>query len=186
AMAGDSLLIVRRKDSGATEPAILETNEVIRSAGAAETNAAPEQTVETITVDLRRLLEEGDVRMNAPIRGGDIVSVPPRKHDCIYVLGYVQRPGAFELKGTEPLDALQAVALAGGLSSAARAQNSVLITQGPKGRQIVPVDLTKIARGVRPPLYLEPGDTLVVGSGFFAKLGEFVRVGASATYSPTP
>jgi hypothetical protein len=47
------------------------------------------------------------------------------------------------------------------------------------------VDLTKIARGVRPPLYVEPGDTLVVGSSAIAKMSEFLRpsVGAGAQYS---
>jgi len=47
------------------------------------------------------------------------------------------------------------------------------------------VDLTKIARGVRPPLYMEPGDTLVVGSSTIAKLSEFIRpsVGAGIHYS---
>lgn len=182
--AGDSLVIVRRKDRLSPEDQQSVANGVETAFSVTSTNEM--EAVEAVTVDLHRLIEEGDIRMNPTIRGGDIVTVPPRKQEWIYVLGYVQRPGAFELKGSESLDALQAVALAGGLSSAARAQNSILITQGPNGRQIVPVDLTKIARGVRPPLFLEPGDTLVVGSGFFAKIGEFVRVGASATYSPSP
>jgi polysaccharide biosynthesis/export protein len=137
-------------------------------------------TPEMITVNLRDLLVDGDVRMNVIIESGDIITVPPRKAQFVYVLGYVQRPGSFELANANHMRALQAVAMAGGLHSTARAQNSYLISEKNGIRKVVDVDLTKIARGVRPPLYLENGDTLVVGSGMIAKLAEFVRPSLSA------
>jgi len=139
-----------------------------------------------ITVDLRDLLDSGDVRLNVPIYGSDIVSIPPRRQDFVYVLGYVQRPGSFELRGKKEVEALQAVAMAGGLSMAARAQNTVLIREEGYGREVISVDLTKIARGSRPPVYMQAGDTLIVGSGFFAKLAEFIRPSVSAGASLTP
>ncbi len=168
-------------DEAPTEaPTEAETDDV----ASAETGSA----AELITVDLRRLLDEGDMRMNLEVYGGDIITVPPGQKRFIYVLGYVQRPGAFELQGRDRVRALQAVAMAGGLSSSARAQNSFLIIDKPQGRQVVSVDLTKIARGVRPPVYMEPGSTLVVGSGMFAKLAEFIKpsIGASASLTPVP
>ncbi len=141
-----------------------------------------------ITVDLEALLDEGDIRLNLPIVGGDIVTVPPGRHEYIYVLGYVQRPGAFELRGRKRVRALQAVAMAGGLSGAARAQNSFLVIDKPSGRKVVSIDLTKIARGQRPPVYMESGHTLVIGSGVFARLAEFIKpsVTAGADLSPGP
>ena len=155
--------------------------------------AAVEQTPfkappQIITVDLKQLLDRSDIRLNVPIYGGDIVSIPPRKQSFVYVMGYVQSPGAFELRGKKEVAALQAVAMAGGLSGSARAQNSVLIRMTRETREVIKVDLTKIARGTRPSVFMEPGDTLIVGSGFFARLGEFVRpsVGASASLSPVP
>jgi protein involved in polysaccharide export with SLBB domain len=82
------------------------------------------------------------------------------------------------------VDALRAVALAGGLVPSARAENSVLVRETAQGQQVVAVDLTKMARGVRPPLYMQPGDTLVVGSSTIAKMTEFIRpsVGVGAQY----
>ncbi len=139
-----------------------------------------------ITVDLEGLLDDGDIRLNLPVVGGDIVTVPPGRQEYVYVLGYVQRPGAFELNDRKRVRALQAVAMAGGLSGAARAQNSFLIIDNPTGRQVVSVDLTKIARGQRPPIYMETGYTLVIGSGFFARMAEFIRPSVSAGASLTP
>jgi protein involved in polysaccharide export with SLBB domain len=139
-----------------------------------------------ITVDLEALLDEGDIRLNLPIMGGDIVTVPPGRSEYVYVLGYVQRPGAFDLRGRKRVRALQAVAMAGGLSGAARAQNSFLVIDKPSGRQVVSIDLTKIARGQRPPVYMESGHTLVVGSGVFARLAEFIRPSVTAGADLTP
>lgn len=151
-----------------------------------ESESEIEMTADLITVDLRRLLDEGDVRLNLPIMGGDIVTVPPGRKEYVYVLGYVQRPGAFELEGRKRVRALQAVAMAGGLSGAARSQNSFLIIDNPSGRKVVPIDLTKIARGSRPPVYMESGNTLVIGSGMLAKLAEFIKPSASVGANLTP
>lgn len=154
-----------------------------------ETTPTPDATTpEMIKVNLKRLLVDGDVRLNVTIESGDIITVPPRVTQFVYVLGYVQRPGSFELTNTDRMRAMQAVAMAGGLSATARAQNSYLISEKTGVRKVLDVDLTKIARGQRPPLYMEAGDTLIVGSGIIAKLAEFIRpsVGASASLSAIP
>ncbi len=51
---------------------------------------------------------------------------------------------------------------------------------------MVPIDLTKIARGSRPPVYMAPGNTLVVGSSMTGKLAEFIRPSASVGANLTP
>lgn len=172
-------------EAGTLEP--LSTN-LAAEAGETNTVAAADPATELITVDLERLLDHGDARLNLQIHSGDIVTVPPGREEFIYVLGYVQRPGSFELKKRDRVRALQAVAMAGGLSASARAQNSYLIIDKPSGRKVVSLDLTKIARGTRPPVYMEAGNTLVVGSGMLAKLAEFIKpsVGASASLAPVP
>ena len=154
----------------------------------AESHASDAAASDIVSVDLRQLLDDGDTRLNLPVRGGDVISVPPGKRQFVYVMGYVHSPGAVELRGRKELDAVQAVAMAGGLSTSARAQNSQLIRETPNGRNVVQVDLTKIVRGVRPPLYMLPGDTLIVGSSFWAKLLELIKPTASvgASVSPVP
>ncbi len=165
--AGETLIIARGKNAG---------------------SQASNTVAETIEVDLNRLLMEGDIRQNAVVAAGDIITVPPAKKKFVYVMGYVRSPGAIELKEASQVDALQAVAMAGGLAPTARAQNSFVITERDGRRKAMSVNLIKVAHGRHPPLYLRPGDTLVIGSSLWARLGEFVRptIGASASVAPVP
>jgi polysaccharide export outer membrane protein len=50
---------------------------------------------QTWRVDLQALYEEGAVEMNALLRGGDIVNVPDRQLNKVFVLGEIKTPGAY-------------------------------------------------------------------------------------------
>jgi polysaccharide export outer membrane protein len=197
--AGDLLLVIRQRNGNGARPAATEETPAVtptapatgegadppaESSEATAAEAAPDDPVTTI--DLKQLIDEGSLLLNLPVGNGDVITVPPRPKAYVYILGYVQHPGAYELKDGMLVDALRAVALGGGLASSARASNSVLIRDTPQGQRAVRVDLIKIARGIRPPLYLEPGDTLVIGSSFDARLAEYIRpranVGASTAF----
>ena len=147
---------------------------------------ADEMGVEMISVDLDRLLDTGDIRHNAVVLAGDVISVPPARKEYVYVLGFVQRPGKIEIPGEERVDAIQAVAMAGGLGPAARAENSTLIAIQNGRRKNTSVNLARISRGKAPPVYMQPGDTLIVGSSTFAKIAEFIRFSVGGNISPMP
>lgn len=169
-------------DGGATNDAGAEALADIR----AETNR-----YDVVSVDVARLLDMADPRLNLVVKGGDIVNVPPEPRSYVYVFGYVGRPGAFEIRGDSSMTALRLLAIAGGVSSQGRADKSYLLRQTGKGRERIKVDLAKVANGVRPDVNMEPGDVLVVGAGLLMKLTEIFRVGGSAmvggsaVYSPT-
>ena len=150
------------------------------------TNGAPVKKI--VPVDISRLIDQGDFQVNLEVGANDIVTVRPNVQQVVYVLGYVQRPGAFELKGGQKVDLVKGVALAGGLTASARAENSYLVRETEQGQKVIPVNLAKMASGDHATEYLQAGDTLVVGSGFIARLAEFVRpsVGAGFNYAPVP
>ncbi len=137
-------------------------------------------------MDLKRLLDSGDLSQNISIVGGDVITIPPRKTEFVYVLGYVKRPGAYVIDKDNDVRALWAVAQAGGLTAAARPQNVVLIRE--KDGKRISLDLRAIAKGQSPPLYMKPGDTLIVGSNAFMKLIDWVNPAANVgvTASPIP
>jgi polysaccharide export outer membrane protein len=56
---------------------------------------------ETLEIDLVKLLEKGDITLNVPVYAGDVISVPERIERFYYVLGDVNRGGAFEIKKRE-------------------------------------------------------------------------------------
>lgn len=184
--AADEILIVQG-DTASLLPA--DTNApVVEVSEQLTRDAMLSTTNQVIAISMRQLIDEGDLRMNVDITGGAIITVKSMAQQYVYVLGYVQRPGSFTIRGPQQLDALRAVALAGGLSPTARAENSFIVREIPEGQNIIPVNLIRIARGGDPTIYLEPGDTLIVGSSAIARLSEFVRpsVGAGMNYSPAP
>lgn len=181
-LAGDVLWVLRMDATTNAPPAPDADWEQAVEDGA---DAAP--TVgQTIRVDLRALLDEGDARLNLPLQRGDIVNVPHRKLEYINVLGYVRGPGRIQVDKGQEITALNALATVGGPAPSARVENSYLIRPGADGNQMVKVDLSKIARGIRPDFHLRAGDTLVVGSGLLMKFFEIFKVGGSATYTYTP
>ena len=175
--AGNELLLIRGRPG-----------EVPQAPALAPDAGSTSNTQDLVTIDLRELVDEGDLRLNLWIKSGDMMTVLPRKQLYIYILGYVQRPGAFPISVDKDMGALQAIAMAGGLTPTARAQNSCLLRGTPTGQKLIPVDLMKIARGQDTGVMLQPGDTLVVGSSLMGRLSEFVRpsVGVGANYSVVP
>lgn len=184
--AADEVLIVQGEGVTDLLPADTNTPPSDKEVSEATQTAMLAGTNEVIEVNLRRLIDEGDLRLNVEITGGAIVTVKSAAQQYVYVLGYVQRPGAFTLQGGKQIDALRAVALAGGLSPTARAENSFLVRETAAGQSIIPINLSRVARGTSPTVYISPGDTLIVGSSAIAKLSEFVRPSASAGLSYTP
>ncbi len=113
---------------------------VIRSQGAPERTkalkvAAKEPAArgaETIVIDLRRLLMDGAMELNLPIKNGDVIFAPFAQN--AYVLGAVRKPGNVPVKGK--LTVAQAVALAGGLDSTLASNNITVVRFDDKGQRV--------------------------------------------------
>ena len=92
------------------------------------------------------------------------VIVVETKAPVAYVMGEVYRPGAVSL-GDEPLTVLQALALAGGLKDFADSKNIHILRRtdkdGKKTEQTISFNYKDALKGSTP-VYLSPGDTLVV------------------------
>ncbi len=77
-----------------------------------------------------------------------------------YVMGEVNHPGAVNLQA--PITIMQALALAGGLKDFADAKNIRVLRRGPSGEQTLTFNYKEAMKSVRAPMYLRPGDTVVV------------------------
>jgi len=92
----DALLMA----GGLTEKASLTQSRLVRGSR------------ETIALNLADLLLRQDMSLNVPILPGDTLFIPEETNNRFFVLGDVNQPGAFLIKGEVTL--LQAVAMAGG------------------------------------------------------------------------
>ncbi len=77
-----------------------------------------------------------------------------------YVMGEVNRPGSVNLQA--PLTVLQALALAGGLKDFADAKNIKILRRTSTGVQTIAFNYKEAVKSTRAPMYLRPGDTVVV------------------------
>jgi polysaccharide export outer membrane protein len=119
---------------------------------------------EVLTVDLDKLLQTGDPRLNVDIYPGDRITVAPA--GVIYVVGAVNKPGGFALTANrKQLTVLQAVALAEDMKSTAVGNKARIVRRGPQypnGRLEVPVKLKEVLAGKAPDIPLQVEDILFV------------------------
>lgn len=128
-------------------------------------------------------LKEGDMRYDVVIRPGDVISVPDANAGFVYVMGQINRPGAYTIPGQNELTLYRLIASAGGLSGLAWPERVELIRQINTTEQaIVRLDMRAIANGTEPDIYLKQNDIINIGtSGVALPLAVF-RNGLRMTY----
>ena len=77
-----------------------------------------------------------------------------------YVVGEVTHPGSIEIKD-DRLTVLQAIAMAGGLKDFADKRHIRVLRRSVTGDRVIEVDYKSATSG-KSPVYLQPGDTVVV------------------------
>jgi polysaccharide export outer membrane protein len=125
-----------------------------------------------IWVDLKRLLNGGEVLLNLRMKAGDLLYIPDSADTMVYVLGSVMRPGAYRL--TPDMSLLDALATAGGPHEDARSEEIAVYRAG---RQAVEnVALQPLMDGTRRVNFaLEEGDLIYVPKRGIAEFGYFTR-----------
>jgi polysaccharide export outer membrane protein len=134
---------------------------------------------EKIPVDLRRLIQDGDLGHNVVLRTEDTLVVPEAASAKspaevggaqIHLLGKLQKPGVYPIKKEMPV--LHALFLAGGVLPDANLRGAFLV----RGETRTPVDLERlIQRGdLTQNLMLRADDTLVVPDGAEVQNAVFV------------
>jgi len=122
----------------------------------------PPPLANTITLNLKDLMETGDATNNIALRAGDVVTVPHA--GIVYALGAVGRPGGFVLiNDRAQMTTLKLLALAGGLTRTAKRDHAVILRKDNQGQQHeVALDLKKVLERQSEDLQLQPSDILYV------------------------
>jgi polysaccharide export outer membrane protein len=83
-------------------------------------------------------------------------TVPP----VFYVMGEVNSPGTLSLKGQ--ISVVQALAMAGGFKDFAKKKDIMIQRKGPTGPTTVKFNYNDAIKGATQPVYVQPGDTIIV------------------------
>ena len=116
-----------------------------------------------VTVNLSRLLDQGDITQNIKLVSGDKVYIPLGKKldqskTKIYLEGEIQRPGTIDYQ--PGLTALSACIMAGGFGKYANPSKARVVRIENGNHKIIKVNLDKINDGEIPDFPLKPGDRI--------------------------
>ena len=84
------------------------------------------------------------------------------------VLGQVQKPGSYDMKGSDEITLLQAIGMAGGYTKIANPGRVTVKRQHDGGERLIRLDAKRMARGDdSASFYIKPGDVITVAESLF-------------------
>jgi polysaccharide export outer membrane protein len=149
--------------------------------------ADPSRSDENVKVNLKELLEKGDLSLNVPVRGGDVIHVQERLTKVFYIIGEVQRAGIYQLPAKQNLRVSQAVAGAGGPMKTAKMSAGILVRYDDKGdRQELSVNFSEILKGKAEDFLVRADDIIFVPGSQFKNIGYGLLGIVPSTVSQVP
>jgi polysaccharide export outer membrane protein len=123
------------------------------------------EETDSITIDLEKLLKEGDPSLNVLLHNGDIIYVP--KAETFFVFGEVKKPGSYPLE--KETTVVEAITMAGGFTDIAAPNRTRIIRSEGSKETTIRVNVKNITKGgdKSKDIYLKPGDIIVVPESFF-------------------
>ena len=115
-------------------------------------NRSPEQVQLELKEKLSRLIPEPEINL----------SVQAVEGNSFFIIGKVTTPGRFQM--ARPIDVVQALSLAGGLTPYADSENIQILRRDGNNQKVIKFDYTRVAKGkaLETNILLLSGDTIVV------------------------
>ena len=95
-------------------------------------------------VDLRELLHNGNMSLNARIKNNDVIFIPEGQDELLYVMGEVHNPGAIKLN--PQMTYLDALMMAGGPTKEANLEKTFILRFDGQGRGVKEINLLAMLR----------------------------------------
>lgn len=149
--AGPTVTITRLKQNGP-----------IPLLGAA---ADPTGRYYTAELSLDKIVSGENPTANIELKPNDVISVSEANDNMVYVVGDVQRAGAFTLGSHSSLSVLRALSLAGGLGRTARPEQAKVFrprVDDPQEYRVVAINVSQILSGKEEDIPLRADDVLVI------------------------
>ncbi|MBW2172643.1 MAG: polysaccharide biosynthesis/export family protein [Deltaproteobacteria bacterium] len=116
-------------------------------------------------VDLRKLLDRGDMSGNLSLEPGDVIYIPLQEsfdlaQSKVYVEGEVRSPGIYKYQ--PGITAMNACIMAGGFDEFAAPNRTRIIRQKGDKVEVIKINLKDVKDGKIPDVQLKPGDRIHV------------------------
>ena len=148
--AGSTLTVTRRRESGEIPLPGARTD--------------PTGQFTTVELNMKEILEGKNPEVNIEIKPNDTISVSQASANMIYVVGDVQRAGAFTLGGQRAVSVLRAISQAGGPGRTAKLEKARIIraVPGESNPTEIALNLKQILSGKAKDFEMKADDVLVV------------------------
>ena len=144
--------------------------DAIAQAGSYTDNAWLEKTTLTnkdaekpIGIDLRKMLDKGDLSENFTLQEGDTIHIPPEDYNNkVFVFGHVYKPGIYDLR--DNLTLLTAISMAGGATERGTLRATTVVRGGGENPEVVPCNLNRLfdKADLSQDIALQAGDVVIV------------------------
>ncbi|WP_373975545.1 SLBB domain-containing protein [Chitinibacter sp. SCUT-21] len=125
-----------------------------------------------IWVDLKKLLNRGELAYNIRLHPNDLIYIPDSFDTLVYVLGAVHKPGAYRL--TPDMSLMDALAQAGGPNDDAAPEQIAIYRPSKQANETTPLQ-TLLNRDKMVNFALEEGDVVFVPKSGIAQAGYVIR-----------
>lgn len=121
----------------------------------------PDATVETTSISIDDLYQNGKTELNIEIHANDTVNVT--EAGFIYVYGEVAKPGEFLLRHGSPVSVLEAIARGGGATRLAKKKECQIIRVHADGsKEIIPFNLQRLTEAKDTDFALKVNDIVFI------------------------
>src|ERR1019366_8108744 len=124
----------------------------------------PSGRYSTAELEIREILDGKNPAANIEIKPHDVISVSEGNARMVYVVGDVQRAGAFNLGSQRTISVLSALSMAGGLGHTAKPEQAKIFRPAPdrQKHEEIAVNIKRILAGKAEDIGLRPEDVLVI------------------------
>jgi len=113
-----------------------------------------------VKINFTKLIYEGDMSQNIPIKINDFIYIPSSVGTPIYATGEVKTPKSIPFRGQPTL--IDAITSAGGFNISANKSNIKIVRGGMVKPTIVSFNYPNIIKGIEKNEHLQPGDIIYV------------------------
>jgi polysaccharide biosynthesis/export protein len=127
---------------------------------------------EVLPVDFVRLVKDGDMLHNIPLKPKDYIFIPSARNQEVYVLGAVASPEAYGYR--DDMTVSHAIASARGFVSGSQRRDIRVLRGSLSNPVIFNIDYTKVETALQPDFKLRPGDIVYVPHSTLFKWNDII------------
>ena len=136
------------------------------------------ETGQAFTVNINKVITQGDLSQNIVLDAGDTVLVPPVAEDPrnrVFVFGEVKNPGVFPTRGD--ITVMEAIALSGGFQQRAVLGDAKILRGDMTRPEVIACDLNRLLKrgDISQNIKLHNGDVLYIPKNTIGRISDFLR-----------